>query len=82
MSVIDDSPLVGATVKVVKNGKMKASALTNSMGYFSIPGLPADDYHVVAENKKYGTLTIESVPVRVGNEVSTHFILTPTYAIQ
>ncbi len=82
MSLIGDEPIAGAIVKVIKNGKMKASALTDSDGYFTIPGLPASSYNVVAENKKFGTLTIESVPVSKGNEVTTHFILTPTYSIQ
>ena len=82
MSLIGDEPIAGAIVKVLKNGKMRASAITDSDGYFTIPGLPASSYNVVAENKKFGTLTIESVPVSKGNEVTTHFILTPTYAIQ
>lgn len=82
MSLIGDEPIAGAIVKVLKNGITKASAITDSDGYFSIPGLPASSYNVVAENKKFGTLTIESVPVSKGNEVTTHFILTPTYSIQ
>ncbi len=82
MNLIGDEPIAGAIVRVLKNGKMKASAITDSDGYFTIPGLPASSYNVVAENKKFGSLTIESVPVSKGNEVTTHFILTPTYSIQ
>ncbi len=82
LSLIDDKPIVGAVVTVLKNGHAKASAVTDSEGYFSIPGLPASYYNVIAENKKFGSLTIESVPVSKGNEVTTHFILTPSYSIQ
>ncbi len=82
MSVIDDRPIAGAIVTVLKNGRTKATAVTDSGGFFTIPGLPASSYNVIAENKKYGSLTIESVPVSKGNEVITHFILTPTYSIQ
>ena len=82
MNVIDDKPIAGAIVSVLKNGRMKASAITDSNGYFTIPGLPASSYNVIAENKKFGSLTIESVPVSKGNEVTTHFILTPSYTIQ
>lgn len=82
LNLIGDEPIAGAIVRVLKNGKMKASAITDSDGYFTIPGLPASNYNVVAENKKFGSLTIESVPVSKGNEVTTHFILTPTYSIQ
>ncbi len=82
LSVIDDQPIEGALVKVLKNGKMKASTRTDSEGYFKIPGLPAANYHVFAENYRYGSLTIESVPVRKGHEVTTHFILVPRYSVQ
>ena len=82
INLIDDSPIAGAIVTVLKNGRTKATAVTDSGGYFTIPGLPASNYNVIAENKKFGSLTIESVPVSKGNEVITHFILTPTYSIQ
>ncbi len=82
LNMIDDEPIVGASVKVLQNGKMKASAITDSDGYFSIPGLKAENYNVIAETKKFGSMTIESVPVSKGTEVTTHFILTPTYSIQ
>lgn len=82
LSVVNDQPIEGALVKVLKNGRMHASVLTNSNGFFKIPGLPAENYHVVAESGLYGSLTIESVPVQRGNEVVTHFILTPKYTIQ
>lgn len=82
MNVIDDEPIAGATVTVSKNGRTKATAVTDSDGYFTIPGLPASNYNVIAENKKFGSLTIEAVPVSKGNEVTTHFILTPSYSIQ
>ncbi len=82
LNVIDEEPIPGVVVKVLQNGKMRASAITDSKGYFSIPGLKAENYNVIAETKKFGSMTIESVPVSKGHEVTTHFILTPTYTIQ
>lgn len=77
LDVTDDSPLSGATVTVKKGTTVITTAVTDSEGFFKILGLPADSYHVVAELPTYGSLTIEAVPVAAGNEVTTHFILTP-----
>jgi hypothetical protein len=82
LSVIDDRPIEGALVTVLKNGRTEASTRTDATGHFHIPGLRPQNYNVVAENYLHGSLMIESVPVKIGHEVTTHFILTPRYTIQ
>jgi Domain of unknown function (DUF4382)/Carboxypeptidase regulatory-like domain len=77
LDVTDDKPIPGATVTVKKGAEIMTTAITDSEGFFKILGVPAETYHVVAEAVDFGSLTIESVPVTVGNEVTTHFILTP-----
>jgi hypothetical protein len=79
LNIVDDGPIVGALIRVSREGLEQAVAFTDANGFFSIPGLsPADNYDVVAENSKFQSLGIGSVPVVIGNEVTTHFILTPT----
>jgi hypothetical protein len=79
INIVDDGPIVGALIRVSRGGLEQAVAVTDAKGFFSIPGLsPAQNYDVVAENSKFQSLGIGSVPVGVGSEVTTHFILTPT----
>jgi hypothetical protein len=77
LNVTDESPIAGATVTVKKGTVVITTAVADSEGFFKILGLPADSYNITAEAVDYGSLTIESVPVTAGNEVTTHFILTP-----
>lgn len=77
LNVTDETPIAGATVTVKKGTEIVTTAVTDSEGFFKILGLPVDTYNITAEAVQYGSLTIEAVPVTAGNEVTTHFILTP-----
>lgn len=81
LDVTDDAPIGGATISVKKGTEVITTAVADSEGYFKILGLPADTYNITAEADQYGSLTIDSVPVTAGNEVTTHFILTPVMTI-
>jgi hypothetical protein len=82
LNLVDELPIAGAQITVTRGGKEEAQAVTDSNGFFTVPGLAAEDYNVIAENAHYDSLMIEKVPVAIGNEVTTHFILTPTSAYQ
>jgi hypothetical protein len=78
MSIVDERPIEGATIIVKKNdGSSAAVTKTDENGFFKVPGLAAHQYNVIAENQEFGRLVISKVPVAVGSEVTTHFILTP-----
>lgn len=77
LNVTDDQAVPGATVTVKENDSVITTAVADSEGYFKIIGLPSGNYNVTAEAQSFGSLTIDSVPVTDGNEVTTHFILTP-----
>lgn len=81
LDVTDESPIGGATITVKKGTEVVTTAVADSEGYFKILGLPADTYTITAEAERFGSLTIDSVPVTAGNEVTTHFILTPVTVI-
>jgi|GEM_PF-4005122 hypothetical protein len=81
MSLIDERPIEGATITVNKSdGSSAAVTKTDENGFFIVPGLAAHQYNVIAENHEFGRLVISRVPVAIGNEVTTHFILTPVEA--
>ena len=77
LNVTDDQAVPGATVTVKENDSVITTAVADSEGYFKIIGLPSGNYNVTAEAQSFGSITIDSVPVTDGNEVTTHFILTP-----
>lgn len=77
LDVTDETPIAGATVTVKKGTEVITTAVTDAEGFFKILGLPAGTYNITSEAVNFGSLTIESVPVTAGNEVTTHFILTP-----
>lgn len=77
LDVTDESPIAGAAITVRKGTEIVTTAVSDSEGYFKVLGLPADTYNISAEAPNFGILTIDSVPVTTGNEVTTHFILTP-----
>lgn len=80
-NVVNDLPIEGVEITVGHlNGAKKAVTKTDENGFFIVPGLPAQNYNVVADNHRFGRLTISSVPVAIGNEVVTHFILMPMEA--
>jgi hypothetical protein len=81
LDVIDEGPVENAVVTVKSQTGTVTTALTDADGFFKILGLPAGTYNVVAEAPGFGNLTIEAVPITAGNEVTTHFILTPTTAV-
>ena len=81
MNIVDELPIVGATITVSKSdGSSAAVTKTDENGFFTVPGLAAHQYNVIAENHEFGRLVISKVPVAIGNEVTTHFILTPVEA--
>lgn len=82
LDVTDETPVGGATIVVKKGNDEIITAVSDADGYFKILGLPAGVYHIVAEADQFGSLTIDSVPVTTGKEVTTHFILTPVTLLE
>lgn len=77
LNVTDENAIAGATVTVTKGDVIVATTITDETGFFKILGLPEDTYNIKAEAENFGSLTIESVNITKGNEVTTHFILNP-----
>jgi Carboxypeptidase regulatory-like domain len=71
--------LTKATVDVVDLGTgLRRQATTNAVGYFRITGLPPATYEVSVQAPGFATEIRKSVPVAIGQTVSSDFILRPS----
>jgi hypothetical protein len=77
VSMVNDEVVYKATVTVMQGNKVVAKTLTDENGFFSLKNLPSGTYDVIAEKKGFGLMKIESMMLRKGNEVITHFMLIP-----
>jgi hypothetical protein len=77
LGLLDEMGITGATITIKKGKKVITTATTDAKGKFKVIGLPAGIYHVTAVASNFGTLTIRSIPISSGGEVTTHFILPP-----
>lgn len=82
LNVTDEAPVAGSLVTVQRGHVVVTTAITDSEGFFKVLGLPVGNYNITAEAMNFGSLTIDSVPVTAGNEVTTHFILTPVQSLE
>lgn len=77
VSMVNDEVVYKATVTIMKGKKVVAKTLTDEFGRFSLKNIPSGTYDVIAEKKGFGLMKIESMTLRKGNEVTTHFMLIP-----
>ncbi len=77
VSVVNDEKLSRAIVTVMKGDKVVAKTVTDENGYFEVPSLPTGTYDVIAEKRGFGFMKIDSMILRKGNVVTTHFMLIP-----
>lgn len=77
LDLIDDSPISGALLKIKLGDEVITTARTNEKGFFKVQGLPPETYQIIAEAPNYGEFVIESVLLKSGAEVVTHFFLSP-----
>lgn len=77
VSVVNDEKLSRAVVTVMKGDKVIAKTVTDENGYFEVPCLPTGTYDVIAEKRGFGLMKIDSMNLRKGNVVTTHFMLIP-----
>lgn len=78
VSVVNDENISAATVTVKSGTEIIATAVTDDNGYFKVIGLPEGNYDVSAEKAQFSMMKIDALSVSAGNEVTTHFVLTPT----
>jgi hypothetical protein len=76
LDISDDTSLEGAVVKVMKDGVVIATAVTEASGVFKILGLPEGSYAVVTEMEGHEVQDAVSVGVNAGNETEENFLLT------